>query len=121
MIFPDFRLSELEKDRELKRLRFNQSVTIFRQEIREHLNPLVLVRKYPKIFFGTLASITGTIFGIKKISSHTSEKTPKPVQKTSGWVKQLAMMGGMTIIKLTLPLLTEVVKTGVHRIRKTSR
>ena len=119
VIFPRLRISDLKQDVVLKKQRLESSTASVKQSIREKAKPLSFLIENRKIIFGTLSSAFTALTVVKRLRKKP-KKSENSADKTasSGWIRQLAGMGGVIVLKTLAPALARLVKMGLKNAFK---
>lgn len=114
MIFPDLRLSELERDRRQKKAAFEASSQEFKISLKKKLKPLNIIRHNPK----TILTIALSLFSMSKLLGKT---VAIPIKKkglskliSMGWSLQLAGLAGKWGIKFLMPVAASMLKSALR-------
>lgn len=122
IIFPRLRISELKQDIVLKKQRLDSSTASVKQTVLEKVRPLNFLIENRRMILGAFTSAFTALTVVKRLRKKPKKsETPADKPVISGWIRQLAGIGGILAIKTLAPAVISLVKYGVKNAFKNSR
>jgi hypothetical protein len=118
MIFQDVRISQLSRERALRREAFERSRGQLARSAREQMRPLRIVRDHPQILVGPAMWLL-SVLGLKKIASLNGNGRSRNGHGSVGalgWMARLAGMGGGMAVKTVRPFAVTALRFAVKSL-----
>ena len=124
MMFPDARISQLSRERAVRREAFERSRARLAGAVREQMRPFRLVRNHPQLLVGPAMWLV-SVLGLRKIAAFNGNGRSRNGHGAPtgalGWIARIAGFGGGMAVKTVRPFaataLRFAVKSLVRKLR----
>jgi len=120
MIFPDARISQLTRERAVRREAFERSRAQLARSARDEVRPLRLVREHPQLLVGPVMWLL-SVLGLKKIASLNGNGRSRNGHSSApagalGWIAKFAEFGGGMAVKTVRPFAVTALRFAVKSL-----